>query len=195
MNSLSERMGAVSVDTRLNNSKASFLFMGTKELEIFRDIPILGYENSYQISTFGRVKSLKGLKERILKLALNDGGYLTVGLSKSGKIKTFKVHILVAMAFFNHKPDGTQKIVVDHIDHNRQNNHTSNIQLLSQRENANQKHFKHSSIYTGVFWYKKIKKWRSQIVINGRKKYLGYFTDEYEAHLAYETALNNHLKQ
>lgn len=71
--------------------------------EIFKDI--FGYENLYQISNFGRVKSLKrenvfycGLrkeylkrpvKEKILNYSKSNRGYLQVCLTKNGKSKTF----------------------------------------------------------------------------------------------------------
>ena len=53
--------------------------------EIWKDIK--GYENMYQISNFGRVKSLPrkyaGTKTRILKPHLEKDGYLRVKLSKN----------------------------------------------------------------------------------------------------------------
>ena len=46
--------------------------------EIWKDIA--GWEGLYQVSTCGRVKSLKYGKERILKHSKNSSGYLTVSL-------------------------------------------------------------------------------------------------------------------
>ena len=79
--------------------------------EEFREIQ--GYEGIYQISNYGRVKSLKRelkqfdgtgysihpYKERILSLAYHKQGYLLVGLTKRCKRYTFQVHRLVALAF------------------------------------------------------------------------------------------------
>lgn len=42
-----------------------------------------------------------------------------------------KVHLLVAESFLNHKTDGTNKIVVDHIDNDKTNNKLENIQLIT----------------------------------------------------------------
>ena len=65
--------------------------------EIWKDI--LGYEGLYQVSNFGRVKSTKFGKERILKLTKDKDGYLIVNLYKNNKSKTLKVHRLVAEVF------------------------------------------------------------------------------------------------
>jgi len=50
-----------------------------------------------------------------------------------------------------------------------------------------------TSKYKGVSWSKKNKKWQSAIYINKKQIYLGYFTNEYEAHLAYQKALEKRI--
>lgn len=167
------------------------------EKEIWKDI--IGYEGYYQVSNLGRIKSLERrvrtgrgdrlVKERILKLCNDAYGYVIVPLNKQGKLKTIKVHKLVAIAFLNHIPCG-HKEVVDHINHNKKDNSVDNLRLVTQRENANLKHIKSSSKYTGVSWYKRYGKWKAYILIKGKLKHLGYFKKEYEAHLAYKAALN-----
>ena len=171
--------------------------MGQQQEE-FRSIP--GYEGYYEVSNFGNVKSLereylnKGkypgtVKEKILKPHFTDKGYQKVNLYKDGKSRHIKNHVLVAMAFLGHKPDGTHKIVVDHIDNNPLNNHVSNLQLISQRENSSKDKKNGSSQYTGVIRNKNTNKWHSYIKINGKQKHLGLFTSEEEAHEAYQKAL------
>ena len=155
--------------------------------EVWRSIK--DYED-YQVSNLGRVKSLKFGKERILKKSLNGTGYNHVILYKDNVSKTIEIHKLVAIAFLNHKLDG-MKLVVNHIDFNRLNNNVDNLEVVTNRENTNQKHLKSTSKYTGVCWVKSKNKWQSQIRINGEKKYLGLFIDEIEAANAYQTALNN----
>ncbi len=154
--------------------------------EIFKDIP--GYEGLYQISDLGRVNSLKFNKQRILKIALDDGGYCIVSLYNL-KQATLKIHKLVAIAFLNHVPCG-HKTVVDHIDFDKTNNKLSNLRLITQRENSNQKQLKSTSKHIGVHWHKKSKKWKSEIWINGANAYLGCFKNEIDASNAYQKAKN-----
>jgi len=46
------------------------------------------------------------------------------------------------------------------------------------------------SDYLGVSWSKEKKKWKSQASIDNTTRHIGYFDDEYEAHLAYKKARN-----
>lgn len=171
--------------------------MNTKE--IFKDIP--GYEGLYQASNLGRIKSLPRIKEysngnnhitkEIILKSSNDGkGYLSIGLNKNRIAKTFRVHQLIAMAFLNHKPNGKRKIVVDHINNIRNDNRVTNLQLITQRENTSKDKKIGTSKYVGVHWCKRNKRFMSIIRINGKKKYLGSFNFEYDAHLAYQKELS-----
>ena len=45
---------------------------------------IEGYDGKYLVSNKGRIKSLKGKKERLLKCFKNNKGYLRVALCKHG---------------------------------------------------------------------------------------------------------------
>ena len=166
--------------------------------EIWKDIP--GYEGLYQVSNIGRVKSLgrmvkhssggyRTVRERILKPNVDNHGYLQVGLSKNCKIKTIKIHQLVAIGFLNHKPSG-YNIVVDHIDNNPLNNCVNNLQLITPRLNLSKDKCGVSK-YTGVYFHKNRGKWSSHININGKQIYLGVFVDEELAGLTYQIALKN----
>ncbi len=169
--------------------------------EIWKDIP--DYEGYYQVSNFGNVKSLSRTifkmgkfpfisKEKILKPRVNTG-YKVFNLCKNGHEKTRKVHQLVAMAFLNHVPCG-YKLVVNHKDFNKLNNNISNLEIVTMRENANRKHIKSSSEFTGVYWHKATQKWMARIRVNGKQKYLGLFSNEKDASIAYENSLITYLK-
>lgn len=92
-------------------------------IEIWKNI--VGYEGLYQVSNWGRVKSLDRVDrfgrvvfEKILTGGCKNG-YFVVNLCKDGKQKCFYVHRLVAQAFmFN--PDNLPQ--VNHKDENKENN-------------------------------------------------------------------------
>jgi len=164
---------------------------------------VLGFEGLYEVSNLGNVKSLsrwthnsKGAyfkKERILKAGINSSGYRNVSLFKNGVSKNITIHQLVAKIFLKHQLCG-YKLVVNHIDFNPLNNNLTNLEIVTQRKNSNRLHLNSTSKYTGVSWNKKDYKWRSQIGLNGKRKYLGSFNCETSAHLAYQKALKEILK-
>ncbi len=163
--------------------------------------PISGFEDLYEVSNMGRVKSLArevqfgrcsvvAKKDAILKAGVNDNGYMLVILCKNGSKKTAKIHILVWDAFSDIKRNG-RKLQIDHLDNNKKNNRFDNLQLLSQRENLVKytKTLNSTSKYTGVSWEKERNKWRSSIKANGKGRIIGRFDNEHDAHLAYQKAL------
>lgn len=106
-----------------------------KEIEIWKDIE--GYEGLYQVSNFGNVKSLnynRTGKEKILKSKKDKDGYLQFSLCKNGKVKHFKTHRLVALAFIPNLENLPQ---VNHKDENKENNHVDNLEWVSPKENIN----------------------------------------------------------
>ena len=111
--------------------------------EEWRDVA--GYEDLYQVSSEGRVKSLERtyidksgreryVKECILKPGMDKGGYLRVGLCDGEKRKTFKVHRLVCEAF-HENPDN--KPQVNHVNEIKTDNRASNLEWATARENSN----------------------------------------------------------
>ena len=166
-------------------------------VEIYKDIP--NYEG-YQVSNLGNVKSLdrvikhkdsysRSIKGRVLKAGLSSVGYLGVTLCKNGKKKTKQIHQLVAIAFLNHTPNG-YKLIVDHKNAIKTDNKLSNLQLISHRLNLSKDKKNKTSKYTGVSWIKGDNKWICSITINGRKKHLGLFKTEIEAHERYQLELS-----
>ena len=153
-------------------------------MEEFR---VIENQEDYQVSNLGNVKSFKYGKERVLKQQNNGRGYLFVNLSKNGKVKKRKVHQLVAEVFLNHKPCG-MKLVINHIDNNSVNNNVNNLEVITQRENC-MTHREGSSKYKGVSWDKRSNKWKVQIYIDGKGKYLGHFKNEKIASALYESEL------
>lgn len=90
------------------------------------------FEGGYQISTYGRLKSLKHKKPIIIKPFLSQKGYLRVSLSKDNKPHQYFVHDLVAKAFVanpENKPE------VNHEDGYKFNNYFENLTWVTPKEN------------------------------------------------------------
>lgn len=111
--------------------------------EVF--VPVAGYEGYYEVSNFGRVKSVSRyvkmprenqkprLKQDIfLKQGVNPNGYNLVVLSKGNTPKTCVVHRLVATAFIENT---FNKRCVNHIDGIKSNNTVDNLEWVTHSEN------------------------------------------------------------
>lgn len=107
--------------------------MYSKEIwRVIEDFP------RYQVSSYGRIKSLIG-QDKLLKPFKTNKGYLSVKLSRrtgtKGKYdtKTFKVHRLVAQYFCENY---AENIEVHHKNRNRQDNRAENLCCLTKKEHA-----------------------------------------------------------
>ena len=103
------------------------------------------YRGLYQVSNFGRVRSLDRivnynnikyltLKGKYLKTSKNKDGYLHVNLCKDGNYKSHKISRLVYFTF-NYGAD--TKLQVNHIDEDKSNNRLDNLNLMTCKENNN----------------------------------------------------------
>lgn len=123
--------------------------------EIWKDIP--GYEGLYQVSNYGKIKSLgrktkipyseRIEKEKILKLSKGKDGYLYFDLCKNSKIKRKAVHIIEAEVFLNKNNFKYKKnedisnidyneLQVNHIDENKTNNYIDNLEWCTRKYNC-----------------------------------------------------------
>lgn len=108
-------------------------------------IPVKDYEEYYQISNTGLVKSLKRTwitgrnivrhkEETILKPVLRREGYYCVSLVKNGVVSQRYIHRLVAEHFL---PNKNPKLIVNHKDGNKLNNSIENIEWCTYTDNNN----------------------------------------------------------
>jgi len=95
---------------------------------IFRKIE--GYDN-FEVSIHGDVRR-KDTK-KIKKASPDKDGYLTIGLNKDGKQRTYKVHRLVGQAFIPNKKKLPQ---INHKDEVKTNNHFTNLEWCTHYYNT-----------------------------------------------------------
>jgi hypothetical protein len=144
--------------------------------EIWKDIPY--YENLYQISNLGNIKSKdkkRGnsfgyiLKGKYLKQTLKKHGYYEIGLCKNAKYKNFKVHRLVLFAFI-----GESRLDCNHKNGVKTDNRLENLEYCTRSENI--KHAITTGLYSKVLMEKKLNKMHEKnkkaiICLNNNKRY------------------------
>lgn len=117
--------------------------------------PVEGFNNSYEISNLGRIKSLartivsnngnaKTMLGQIRKPRLSKGGYVKINLSIKGYKKTFAMHRLVALHFL--PSNGLPQ--VNHIDLDKTNNSVKNLEWVSPQQNI--EHAKRHGVYSPI---------------------------------------------
>lgn len=106
--------------------------------------PVNGYENYYEVSNTGEVKSLERIdennhlwKERILAKQKTDKGYERVILSRNGKVKAFFVHRLVALAFPEICGVFFEGAECNHRNEAKNDNRAENLEWCNRLYNAN----------------------------------------------------------
>jgi len=149
---------------------------------------ITDYPN-YEISNLGNVRN-KTTNNLLKKEITRD--YYHIQLWKKGKRKHFRIHRLIAEAFI---PNPNSLLEIDHIDRNRKNNSLDNLRWVSSSQNGYNRNMKtqnSTSKYRGVCWVKSKNKWKVQIKINGKPKYIGIFEREEEGAKAFNEFVISH---
>lgn len=195
-----EAVECVQAHLSLIPQKSSENFSAPKE--VWKKIP--GWEEFYEVSNLGRVRSLTRIvirsngfscisKGRILKPGVNKGGYEYVNLRNHPQVKNARVHVLVAMAFLNHTP--SIELVVDHIDGNKKDNRLVNLQIITHRQNTSKGGLckNRTSDFVGVSQQKGRTRWRACIKIEKEAIVLGNFPNELEASETYQNALSIYM--
>lgn len=118
--------------------------------------PIQGFEEDFEISSFGRIKRLASntlklnrsklgkvfwhntkVKEKILKPTLQRNGYFLLRTAVNGTRVSFMIHQEVARAFVT---NSECKPIVNHIDGCKTNNNYYNLEWCTVSENAHHHH-------------------------------------------------------
>lgn len=105
--------------------------------------PVVGFENLYEVSSNGDIRSLdrwvryghglRLIRGRILKQTVNTHGYYRVALGEKQRFRTKEVHRIVAVAFV---PNPLRKGCVNHKDGRKTNNMVSNLEWVTHSENC-----------------------------------------------------------
>ena len=92
------------------------------------------------------------------------------------------------------------RMEVDHIDHQEQNNQRHNLRVCTHAENQrNARKHTHrrgvalTSQYKGVSWHRATKKWQVHIRVDRKGIYLGMFDDEIVAARVYDVSARWHF--
>jgi hypothetical protein len=88
-------------------------------------------------------------------------------------------------------------VKADHLNGNGLDNRRVNLRVCSPSENNRNRRKRNgtSSVFKGVSWHRRERKWHAQIQSSGKKKkHLGYFTDEVDAAMAYDDASRFYFK-
>lgn len=123
-------------DVKVNSER----WFNLKDLKNEEWKDIKDFENLYQVSNYGRVKSLVKISKIngrvyptiIMTCHTNTKKYLEVELCKNGKPHRFRIHRLVAETFI---PNPENKPQVNHEDTNKQNNRVDNLSWNTNSEN------------------------------------------------------------
>ena len=148
--------------------------------------PIVGYEGLYEVSSYGRVRSLDRydsnnhfLKGRILKLCADKDGYLNVGLCLGNKVKKYKVHRLVAEAFLLN-PDNLPQ--VNHRDEDKTNNRAENLEMCNAKYNSNygsrKDRVRNSRIKNGTYTGLSREEWRKKYYQENKEHIKRYYQEK-----------------
>lgn len=100
--------------------------------EVWKDIA--DYEGLYQVSNFGRVRSLKYRKTEKIQImkSFNRNSYLAVCLAKDSRTKFYNIHRLVAAAFL---PNPNNLPCVNHKNEIKTDNRVENLEWCSYSYN------------------------------------------------------------
>lgn len=149
----------------------------------FRQIP--GYTN-YEVNQSGQIRRIGTSSP--LRTSTNNKGYIQIKVDET----SLRAHKAVALAWLGVPTNQTD--MVNHKDENKSNNHYSNLEWVTNRENVSHSKLntKKSSKYVGVCWITKKSKWRAAARIDGKLTFFGYHESEEDARDAYINGLADH---
>lgn len=146
---------------------------------------ILQYDSKTGIFTW-KISPSINRKEGSVAGRKTNFGYTSIKYKSKGYLAHRLAWLYMYGSFPNHQ--------IDHINGVRDDNRIENLRDVPQSQNMKntRKRVDNSSGITGVCWAKKDAKWMAQIKANGRSKFLGTFTDFFEACCIRKSAENKY---
>lgn len=138
--------------------------------------PISGFEELYEVSNLGRIKSIArlGTKGGVITNH-NNGGYLKAHLYKNGKQYDFFIHRLVAIAFI---PKVNGKTEINHKNGNKLDNTIDNLEWCNRSENISH------AVDNGLRKLKRVGQYKNGILI---KEYCNCYRASKESGINYNS--------
>lgn len=142
--------------------------------------------NSITGKFYWKIKPRPQTKPRDIAGCLNNSGYIVIRVDKV----LYLAHRLAWIYHYQEMPE----FEIDHIDGNPANNSILNLRKCTRAENCRNTKIKcnASSNYKGIYFDKRRLLWIAEIRTDKGKKYLGQFSCEHVAGLAYQIASINY---
>lgn len=140
-----------------------------------RAIPLRRRDGS--IRTFTWVDEDDYEQANFISWCLTPHGYVTRTVGPKNNQYTFRLHRLILALRDDDKRQP------DHVNGKRTDNRRCNLRIVEERHNHQNVRPRAgvTSKYRGVCWDKRRAKWKAEGKLDGRGRFLGYFTDEDEA--------------
>jgi len=145
-----------------------------RDLKIHKENP----DDIFILRTHGSRGKMKNPRWNQIKVQTNiSTGYKQIKI-------TPKLYQLHRVNYYAHNQDWDIHNIstnnrIDHKDIDKTNNNIENLRVVTHQENGFNRNCK------GYYFDKKKQKWKAEICVNGKKKYLGRFNTEEEARQAY----------
>ncbi len=132
-------------------------------------------EKLHSICTYDKLTGIFIFNNKNNSIHKSNNGYLKFSISG----KSYLLHRLAWIYEFGTCPD----VQIDHINHIRDDNRIENLRLATHKENGRNQKIRstNKSGTTGVYFDKQKKKWRAQIMIDGKCLYLGSYYNKSDA--------------
>lgn len=142
---------------------------------------VLSYDPDSGLFHWRNVNHLRCVKSGDIAGYTRRDGYTIIGLNNRNY---YAHHLAWLWCYGSLNLDGYE---IDHINGIANDNRIANLRLCTRMQNSQNRHKQsnNTSGYKGVSWESARKKWRAQIRLNKKTRYLGLFQTKEAAYKAY----------